>query len=347
MRRLAPFAVLPCSVLLFIALAPIAAADETTPPTTTTTMPPPTTSAPTPTAPRPAGPRLIQPGVTIGGLLVGGLTAGEARKVVEQHLATPITVVAPSKSWRVPPRDLGALPYVSKALTTAVGVRSANFVVPLRVDVSKRKLERFLAGVGKATDRKPVEAELRLRNFVPVARKSAPGRRLEQVVALQQLSLMLRKNERAPFTLPYEILRPKVTEDDLGQVIVIKRDSRKLLYFNGLKLKRAFRIATGQPSYPTPIGEYEIINKQRNPTWYPPPDSEWARGAVAIPPGPGNPLGTRWMGISAPYVGIHGTPDSGSIGTSASHGCVRMLITQVEWLFERVDVGTPVFIVRA
>ena len=346
MRRLAPFAVLPCSVLLFIALAPIAAADETTPPPTTTTAPP-TTTAPTTSQPRAVGPKLIQPGVTIAGLLVGGLTAGEARKVVEKHLATPITVVAPSKSWRVAPRDLGALPYVSKALTTAVGVRTADFVVPLRVDVSKRKLERFLADVGKATDRKPVEAELRLRNFVPVARKSAPGQRLRQTIAFQQLSLALRKHARASFALPYEVLRPKITEDDLGQVIVIKRDSRKLFFFTGLKLKRAFRIATGQSSYPTPIGEYEIINMQRHPTWYPPQGSDWAEGAVPIPPGPGNPLGTRWMGISAPYVGIHGTPNAASIGYSASHGCIRMLIPEVEWLFERVDVGTPVFIVRA
>ena len=71
------------------------------------------------------------------------------------------------------------------------------------------------------------------------------------------------------------------------------------------------------------------------------------RAKQPIPPGPGNPLGTRWMGISSPYVGIHGTPDAASIGYSASHGCIRMLIPQVEWLFEQVEVGTPVFIVRA
>ena len=52
-------------------------------------------------------------------------------------------------------------------------------------------------------------------------------------------------------------------------------------------------------------------------------------------------------GLSAPYVGIHGTPDAASIGYSASHGCIRMLIPQVEWLFTQVDVGTPVFIVAA
>ena len=130
-------------------------------------------------------------------------------------------------------------------------------------------------------------------------------------------------------------------------MIVIKRDSKALLYYNGTKLKRSFRIATGQSSYPTPIGNFEIVNMQRNPWWVPPQGSEWAADAEPIPPGPGNPLGTRWMGISAPYVGIHGTPDAASIGYSASHGCIRMLIPQVEWLFEQVGVGTPVFIVRA
>ena len=167
-----------------------------------------------------------------------------------------------------------------------------------------------------------------------------------QVVAAQKLSLAIRKHERM-LPLPYQELRPAVTEQDLGKVIVIKRDSKTLLFFNGTSLKRTFRIATGQASYPTPIGNFEIVNMQRNPWWYPPAGSDWAADASPIPPGAGNPLGTRWMGISSPYVGIHGTPDAASIGYSASHGCIRMLIPQVEWLFERVDVGTPVFIVRA
>ena len=83
---------------------------------------------------------------------------------------------------------------------------------------------------------------------------------------------------------------------------------------------------------------------QRNPWWYPPP-SPWAEDAEPVPPGPGNPLGTRWMGLSAPYVGIHGTPDAASIGYSASHGCIRMRIPDAEWLFQHVKVGTPVFII--
>jgi lipoprotein-anchoring transpeptidase ErfK/SrfK len=352
MRRLATAAVLPCSVALFVLLAPIAAADETTPPTTTTpptaTEPlPPTTAPPTTTVPPPRGPKLIQPGVTIGGMLVGGLTRAEARELVEQRFGKPITlVVPPNRRLRVTPDELGAEAYVAKAVTTAVRVRREGFPVPLTVDVPKGKLSRFLGGLAKRTDRQPVDASLTLRDFTPVAHPSVPGRRLLQGVAAQELSLAIRKHERS-LQLPFRELDPKVTEADLGKVIVIKRGSNQLLYYNGDKLKRTFRVATGQSSYPTPLGKYEIVTMQRNPWWYPPQGSAWAEGAKPIPPGPGNPLGTRWMGISAPYVGIHGTPDAASIGYSASHGCIRMLIPQVEWLFQQVTVGTPVFIVPA
>jgi lipoprotein-anchoring transpeptidase ErfK/SrfK len=340
-----------CSVALFAILSAPAAADETTPPPTT---PPPTTTPPPPptttTPPRPAarGPKLIEPGVTIGGLLVGGLTGSEARELVEARFDTPVTlVVSPARKLRVEPSELGAAARFLKAVKTAVRVRTPGFSVPLTVDVKQARLERFFAELASNTDREPVDASLTLKRFTPVAHEAKTGVRLKQVVATQRLSLALRKHKRTPFAVPYETLRPKVTEQDLGKVIVIRRESRTLLYYNGTELKRTFRVATGQSSYPTPIGKFEIITMQRNPWWYPPQTSAWAAGKEPVPPGPGNPLGTRWMGISAPYVGIHGTPDAASIGYSASHGCVRMLIPQVEWLFERVDVGTPVFIVSA
>ena len=88
----------------------------------------------------------------------------------------------------------------------------------------------------------------------------------------------------------------------------------------------SFRIATGMAAYPTPTGNFRIVTRQRNPWWYP-PAADWARGAQPVPPGPGNPLGTRWMGLSVGAVGIHGTPDAASIGYSASHGCIRMRIS--------------------
>jgi len=344
MRRWTFVTILACSAALFVAVAGPAWADETTPPPTVTT---PTASNP-PNPPPPVGPKLIEPGVTIGGLLVGGLTGSEARGLVEDRFQRPVRIIALSKRMsNVDPRKLGAAAYVGKAVKTALRVRAAGFAVPLKVDVKKLRLERFLADIAAKTDRNPVDATLTLNGFTPVARKSKTGIRLKQVIAFQRLSLAIRKHERGPFELPYEELRPTVTEDELGQLIVIRRDSKTLLYYDGLKLQRSFRIATGQSSFPTPVGNFEIITMQRDPWWYPPEGSEWAEGQEPVPPGPSNPLGTRWMGISSPYVGIHGTPNAASIGYSASHGCIRMLIPEVEWLFEQVDVGTPVFIVRA
>jgi lipoprotein-anchoring transpeptidase ErfK/SrfK len=343
MRRPPLVIVSACIAALFAVVGAPASADETTPPPTTT-PPPPTTTEPLP----PPGPKLIEPGVTIGGLLVGGLTAPEARALAEERFRRPVTlVVSPGRKIRVDPAELGAAAHFLKAVKTAVRVRTPGLAVPLRVDVKQSKLRGYLADIAVRTDREPVDASLALRNFQPIARKSKPGLRLKQVIAAQRLSLAIRKHERTPVALPYQELRPEITEEDLGHVIVIKRESRTLLYYNGTKLKRTFRIATGQSSFPTPIGKFEIINMQRHPWWYPPQGSAWAEGEQPVPPGPSNPLGTRWMGISSPYVGIHGTPNAASIGYSASHGCVRMLIPQVEWLFEQVEVGTPVFIVRA
>lgn len=127
----------------------------------------------------------------------------------------------------------------------------------------------------------------------------------------------------------------------VGKIVVTLGKFRLQLFRDG-KVVKTFKVAVGQPAYPTPTGTYRIVNKQRDPTWTPPPDSSWAKGLGPIPPGPGNPLGTRWMGTSAPYVGIHGTYASSSIGTRASHGCIRMHIKDVEELYEEVSVGMPV-----
>jgi lipoprotein-anchoring transpeptidase ErfK/SrfK len=130
-------------------------------------------------------------------------------------------------------------------------------------------------------------------------------------------------------------------------VVVIRRGANELRYYVGSRLARTFPVATGQSIYPTPLGTFSIVDMQRNPWWRPPTQDAWARGLKPVPPGPGNPLGTRWMGLSAPGVGIHGTPDAASVGYSASHGCIRMFIPDAEWLFEHVHIGTPVVITSA
>jgi lipoprotein-anchoring transpeptidase ErfK/SrfK len=128
--------------------------------------------------------------------------------------------------------------------------------------------------------------------------------------------------------------------------IVIRRGSNRLFLYRYQRLREAFRVATGQSQYPTPLGRFHVLVKWRNPWWYP-PNSRWAKGQKPIPPGPNNPLGTRWMGLSSPGVGIHGTPNPASIGYSLSHGCIRMYISDAEWLFNTIDIGTTVFIVGA
>jgi lipoprotein-anchoring transpeptidase ErfK/SrfK len=136
------------------------------------------------------------------------------------------------------------------------------------------------------------------------------------------------------------------TLDHLLGSIRIDLSERKLyLYSGGGELAKTYRVAVGMTAYPTPTGVFRIINKEVDPIWDP-PDSPWAVGQDPVPPGPGNPLGTRWMGLNSPGIGIHGTYAGSSIGKAASHGCIRMLVREAEDLFGRIFVGTPVEIVK-
>lgn len=125
--------------------------------------------------------------------------------------------------------------------------------------------------------------------------------------------------------------------------IVIDLSSKQLTLYRLGAVEKVYGVAVGSPEFPTPAGTFAIQTMQKDPTWTP-PDSEWAKDAKVTPPGPDNPLGTRWMGIEG-AVGIHGTNNAASIGYSVSHGCIRMRIPDVEDLFERVAIGTPVTVV--
>ena len=321
-----------------------AGAQEGTTTGTTTAPPPPTTTVTTttPTLPRPS---TIPAGVTVAGqVLVGGLSPAEATAEVKAFFARPVTVKLGKVTLRVTPKQLGASAYVGEAVKRArIVAPGAN--VPLKVAAPQPRIERYVRALARRFDRAPVDSVLRLRNGKPFVTKEQPGRRLRQVLAVRDLFRSLKTHARDPIALRADPVAPTLTRASIGHVIVIRRGINKLYLYEGMKLSRTFGVATGASRYPTPIGKFEIIVKWRNPWWYP-PQSDWAKDAKPIPPGPGNPLGTRWMGISSPAVGIHGTPDPASIGYSVSHGCIRMLIPEVEWLFNQVDVGTPVYILR-
>ena len=267
-----------------------------------------------------------------------------ATLVVRRSFDRPLVIVAdPTRTNRLGPGPLGARPNVPKAIRRA-RVARPGATVPLDVEVPLQRVRTFVARLARELDQEPVDAHIELTGVKPHPVASQEGRRVKRLLNGRAIRTALATNSRKPIQLAIDIRKPKVGTAELGLAIVILRTSNKLLLFSGTKFVRTFGIATGQAAYPTPLGDFEIVIKQRNPWWTPPP-SKWAADSQPIPPGPGNPLGTRWMGLSAPYVGIHGTPDAASIGYSASHGCIRMRIPDAEWLFNHVMVGTPVFII--
>jgi lipoprotein-anchoring transpeptidase ErfK/SrfK len=145
------------------------------------------------------------------------------------------------------------------------------------------------------------------------------------------------------------VVEPKVTTEELAEkypaIIIVNRGAFQLTLYKDLKRVKTYGIAVGQVGLETPAGLYHIQNKAINPAWHV-PNSAWAGdlAGTVIPGGvPENPLKARWMGIFD-GAGIHGTDATGSIGSAASHGCIRMLIPDVIELYDQVDVGAPVYI---
>jgi lipoprotein-anchoring transpeptidase ErfK/SrfK len=271
------------------------------------------------------------------------MTSDEALTAVSASFARPLVLTAPRHRLAVAPAHIGAMAAVRAAVQRAL-TAPAGTELKLRVILSRRGTQRYLTSLAKRFDRAAVDAQLLLRNLRPVVTRQQAGRSLRQVRAMNAIFTALVTNTRPELKLQFSALAPRVTRGSFGPVIVIRRGSNRLYLYKGAQFQRVFGVATGQSQYPTPLGTWHVVVKWRNPWWYP-PNSAWAKGEKPVPPGPGNPLGTRWMGLSASGVGIHGTPDDASIGYSASHGCIRMHIPDAEWLFNHVTVGTTVFIV--
>lgn len=287
----------------------------------------------------------IAPGVRVAGVAVGGLTSEPARAKLETAFSRSIPIVRGKHRWWASPQRLGAGAAIDAAVSGALRA-TPGASVRLHVGYSKTRLRKFVAGIARKVDRDAVDASL-----VGLAADGGPdiadgrlGIALRRGLLQRELELELQSGLREPIGLPTRPVRPSVTKANFGPLIIITRGSETLRLYDSTQLVRSFPVATGRTQYPTPAGIWSIVDMQMNP-WWRPPNSAWAQGLKPIPPGPGNPLGTRWMGLSAPGVGIHGTPDAASIGYSASHGCIRMQIPDAEWLFQHVHVGVPVLIV--
>lgn len=148
---------------------------------------------------------------------------------------------------------------------------------------------------------------------------------------------------------------PVQEPQDQATHLVLDRRARRLTVYDGERALRRFPVAVGRPGWETPVGRFEVIELAVNPVWEHP-----ATGA-RVPPGPANPLGSRWIGFhrdcrgrqgfkgrqhlvvqGCVSAGFHGTPQRDSVGQAVSHGCVRLLDEHVQELFALVQLGTPV-----
>jgi lipoprotein-anchoring transpeptidase ErfK/SrfK len=302
---------------------------------------------------------VIRPSVTVAGLDVGGMTlshaAGEIDRAFRHQLVTRnVSARVGGRGYRLRTKQVRFTfdPARSARRALIAGGRTAEPVDVLpwtRYD--RKRLAKFVARVDRGARVAPRDATVRITLRRIIRRKSRSGREMKDRQLSKLVKLALTDPRAARQVRPKrKVVRAKVRPRDLargryGTVITISKSSRRLRLFKRLKLSKSYGVAIGQPAYPTPSGLFSIANKAVNPAWTA-PDSPWA-GAYRNETVPGgsaeNPLKARWMGI-VNGVGIHGTGDPGSIGSAASHGCIRMTVPDVIDLYPRVPVGTPVLI---
>jgi lipoprotein-anchoring transpeptidase ErfK/SrfK len=306
---------------------------------------------------------VIPLGATAAGLPVGGLTLSQAAALLDStfsaKLARRIQVRVAGTRSHLYTRRIGL---VFDALKTA---RRANIAanatppapdgtrpvdVPLHVTYNGNRLARFAYNVDLRSYIRRRSARLTMTVRRMKLRRARMGWSIDQKALAKRLDVLL-ADPHAARIIRAERKRvpPRVNANDLRKryprVVTIDRAHFKLRLFRNLRWKRTYGIAVGAPGYATPTGRFTIQNKAVNPAWSA-PDEPWAgayRNEVVPGGSPENPLKARWLGIVG-GVGIHGTALESSIGTRASHGCIRMRVADVIELYPRVPIGTPVLI---
>ncbi len=301
------------------------------------------------------------PGTRIGDVAVGSRSLDEASELLHERFVTPlrepITLTAPQYKKRVTPWKMGLRVDVSDAARDALSsqrnesafVRMWHRIVgddrnlSLRPEVNDKIFDRFLEKVFKKVKQDPKDAWLDVSKDELVVVPHQLGRKVKGSAEKSIRNDLVGHDEK--IKIPVKIIEPVLTTEDFKRVILVSTGSNRLTLYKNGEVSKKYGVATGTGGYPTPHGQFYITLKRMNPSWVN-PYADWSLDMPpVIPPGPNNPLGTRALNLSASGIRIHGTPDSGSIGTNASHGCIRMLMSDAEDLFERVDVGTPVLIV--
>lgn len=307
---------------------------------------------------------LFYPGTRIGGVLVGSRTAPEAENLIRERFVAPLhepmKITAADFSTEATPWEMGLRVDVHDLVRDAlVDQQNAGFPKRMwhrafgeeravKVDsvVDEKVFKAYLQKTFERVNQEPVDARLEIVEG-KVKLRVVPhqlGREVDAKAAEQRVFDAMMSGASS-VELPVNVKQPALVTDSFDTAIIISTSANILKLYGKGELRKTYKVATGTGGFPTPHGQFRITAKRMNPTWYN-PNSDWSRGMPAfIPPGPNNPLGTRALNLNASGIRIHGTPDDASIGTNASHGCIRMHMKEVEQLFGKVNVGTPVLIV--
>jgi lipoprotein-anchoring transpeptidase ErfK/SrfK len=313
---------------------------------------------------------LVPQGVSIAGHDLSGMTQEQARATIEEAVSAPmlrtLTITGDTKTWTLDPKGIvtvNADAMVAEAYsprrqaTLAQRLNSQVAGKPLPADikpaytVDPAAIGSWVTQVSTTVDRKPVNATRKIVKYKFEVTTSTPGATVDQAAAVARVSEALSadaalSSASREITLPITTTAPKVTESSFKKAIIVSLPECKIRLYNGGKLIKTYRCAPGRPGYPTPEGDFVVDSKLANAPWIN-PGSAWAAGMPpSIGPGPSNPMGVRKIGINYSGVFMHGIPASeySSIGTHASHGCMRMMPSDVADLFNRVYIGMPVYI---
>jgi lipoprotein-anchoring transpeptidase ErfK/SrfK len=313
----------------------------------------------------------ILPGVTIAGVDVSGMTRAQALRAiapaVKTQLRRTVRISAGDRHWKLTMAELGVRSRPKHAVAAALHVsrsyswvsrvydrlthRSVHESIDIPVAYPREAVRRFVTEVAEpAVRRQPRDAEFTIDGNQLVTQHSRTGTDLALGSASRAIVAAI-QHGRSSVRLSLETVKPKVPDAALGKTLTVNESTNTLRLYDGFQIVRTYPVATARFGFTTPIGVWHVVNKVENPTWINPCLGEpgcWAASEPAeIPPGPGNPLGTRALYLDAPGIRIHGTPEDSSIGTYASHGCIRMHIPDSEALYPLVPIGTRVVIYGA
>jgi hypothetical protein len=293
----------------------------------------------------------------IAGVAVGGLGPIEAKRTVKDSLAPvyekrPVAIRVKHKDALVMPREAGFVIYYDWMVERAFALAGAHKLVdvPLHLGVKNAKRDTAIAAVGKKYYRAPRNARVRFGVTAIRRVRARLGLALDRALVVRRLEQELRHPTTGRVVEGRLIhVRPAISTSSLRRrypaYISVDRGTHTLRVFRALRLVRTYPVAVGAAGFETPRGLRHVIYKDKNPSWTA-PNRPWAypyQGQTFPPGDPRNPL-RAWFIALGDGIGIHGTSEEWTVGTSASHGCLRMRSPDVNQVARLTPVGTPVLI---